>query len=105
LQRAFAENGQRKIPVHPELQKLTYQKGMDQRLEDRCRKLTVEEVFGQRVVGHELGDEQPFVPVAAVADQVRQPPVPQLADALGLLLPAHKQGDFFYYWPNRGACA
>ena len=49
-------------------------------------KRTVEEVLGERVVGHELGDEQALVPVAAVADQVGHPAVSQLADPLGLLL-------------------
>ena len=51
-------------------------------------KRTVEEVLGERVVGHELGDEQALVPVAAVADQVGHPAVSQLADPPGLLLRA-----------------
>ena len=49
-------------------------------------KRTVEEVLGERVVGHELGDEQALVAVAAVADQVRHPPVAQAPHPLGLLL-------------------
>jgi hypothetical protein len=48
----------------------------------------VEEVLGERVVGHELGDEQPLLAVAAVADQVGQAAVAQLPDTLGLLLQA-----------------
>jgi len=51
----------------------------------------VEEVLGERVVGHELGDEQPLVPVAAVADQVGQAAVAQLPDPLGLLLRAKEE--------------
>ena len=48
--------------------------------------LTVKQVLGEGVVGHELGDEQALVAVAAVADQVRHPPVAQGPHALGLLL-------------------
>lgn len=48
--------------------------------------LTVEEVLGEGVIGHEFGHEEPLVAVAAVADQVGQPLVPQLPDAPGLLL-------------------
>lgn len=51
----------------------------------------MEEVLGERVVGHELGDEQALVPVAAVADQVGHPAVAELAGALGLLLRAKKK--------------
>lgn len=51
----------------------------------------MEEVLGERVVGHELGDEQPLVPVAAVADQVGQAAVAQLPDPLGLLLRAKEE--------------
>jgi hypothetical protein len=38
------------------------------------RGLTVEQVLREGVVGHELGDEQALVAIAAVADQVRQRP-------------------------------
>lgn len=51
----------------------------------------MEEVLGERVVGHELGDEQPLVPVAAVADQVGEAAVAQLPDPLSLLLRAKKK--------------
>jgi hypothetical protein len=46
----------------------------------------VEEVLREGVVGHELGDEQALVPVAAVSDEVGEPRVPELAHAPGLLL-------------------
>uniref|UniRef100_A0A0E0J1H4 Uncharacterized protein n=1 Tax=Oryza nivara TaxID=4536 RepID=A0A0E0J1H4_ORYNI len=39
---------------------------------------SVEEVPGEGVVGHELDDEKPLVAVAAVANEVGHPPVPQL---------------------------
>jgi len=45
----------------------------------------VKQVLGEGVVGHELGDEQALVAVAAVADEVRHPPVAQGPHALGLL--------------------
>lgn len=48
--------------------------------------LTVEEVLGEGIVGHKLGDKQPLLAVAAVADKVGQPPVPQLAHPPRLLL-------------------
>jgi hypothetical protein len=51
----------------------------------------VEEVLGERVVGHELGDEQALLAVAAVADQVGQAAVAQLPDPLGLLLQAKEE--------------
>jgi hypothetical protein len=50
------------------------------------RGLTVKKVLGEGIVGHELGDEQALVAVAAVADQVRHPPVPEASDPLRLLL-------------------
>jgi hypothetical protein len=50
------------------------------------RGLTVEQVLREGVVGHELGHEQALVAIAAVADQVRQPRVPQPTDPFGLLL-------------------
>ena len=46
----------------------------------------MKQVLGEGVVGHELGDEQALVAVAAVADQVRHPPVEQAPHPLGLLL-------------------
>lgn len=58
----------------------------DPTAEESISKLTVEEVLGEGVVGHELRDEQALVPVAAVADQVGQAPVPQLPHSPGLLL-------------------
>jgi hypothetical protein len=48
--------------------------------------LTVEKVLGEGVVGHELGDEQAIVAVAAITDKVRHAPVPQASDPLRLLL-------------------
>jgi len=51
----------------------------------------VEKVLGEGIVGHELGDEQPLVPIAAVADQVGKAAVAQLPDPLGLLLRAKEE--------------
>ena len=45
----------------------------------------MEEVLGEGVVGHELSDEQALDPVAAVADEVCQSPVPPLPDPCLLL--------------------
>jgi hypothetical protein len=50
----------------------------------------VKQVLGEGVIRHELGDEQALIAIAAVADQVRQPRVPQLADPLRLLLQQNK---------------
>ena len=46
----------------------------------------MEQVLGKGIVGHELGDKQPLVAVAAVANKVCQPPVLQLAHPPRLLL-------------------
>lgn len=46
----------------------------------------MKQVLREGVVGHELGDEQALVAIAAVADQIRHPPVPQAPHPLGLLL-------------------
>ena len=46
----------------------------------------MKKVLGEGIVGHELGDEQAFVAVAAVADQAGHPPVPEASDPLRLLL-------------------
>lgn len=104
LQAVFTENGRRDIS-QPSRKRL-YQKWTNgQRIGKGKR--TVEEVLGERVVGHELGDEQPLVPVAAVADQVGQAAVAQLPDPLGLLLRAKKKqsvqrGEF--HPESGGAC-
>lgn len=47
---------------------------------------TVEQMLGKGVIGHILGDKKPLIAVAAVPDQVRQPPVPQLPHSPCLLL-------------------
>jgi hypothetical protein len=49
-------------------------------------KHTVEEVLGQGVVRHELGDEQPLAALAAAPDQVGQAETPQQPNSPRLLL-------------------
>jgi hypothetical protein len=49
-------------------------------------KHTVEEVLGQGVVRHELGDEQPLAALAAAADEVGQAATPQQPNSPRLLL-------------------
>lgn len=44
----------------------------------------MEEVFGEGVIGHVLGNEKPLIAVAAVTDQIGKPGVAQLANARSL---------------------
>ena len=46
----------------------------------------MEEMFGESVVWHVLGDEKPLVTVAAIANQIRELLVPQLPNALRFFL-------------------